>query len=310
MGDDVAMPPKPSIPRDLRLLPFRGSVAVSAGTITWSRLRGHAWRRLLPDVYITADVDLDHRLWCDAALIYVRGVNPGSVRSVAISGLSALYLMGIDHLTRDAPVEVTVPPEVRLSAVASRLRLVRAELSRAEVTEFGRLPTTSPLRTAVDLARRLDRSNAVAALDALTHRRIVKIDDVRRHAASLPGVPWRRRAFGVFDLVEPLTESPMETWLRLVLTDAGLPRPQAQYAVHDSRGRFVGRLDLAYREAKIGIEYEGDHHRERAQFRADIARLNALRAAGWTIIRVTADDVRHPEQIVRQIRALLEASTE
>ena len=35
------------------------------------------------------------------------------------------------------------------------------------------------------------------------------------------------------------------------------------------------------------IEYEGDHHREQPQFRRDIT----LHAAGWTVIRLTDDDV-------------------
>jgi very-short-patch-repair endonuclease len=48
------------------------------------------------------------------------------------------------------------------------------------------------------------------------------------------------------------------------------------------------------------------HHRDRVTFRRDLARLNALRAAGWTILRFTADDVlRHPERVTNQTRAVL-----
>ncbi|MEV7228582.1 DUF559 domain-containing protein [Polymorphospora sp. NPDC051019] len=79
----------------------------------------------------------------------------------------------------------------------------------------------------------------------------------------------------------------------------GLPPPVAQHEVHDHRGRFVGRVDLAYPRWRIAIEYEGDHHRERTQFRRDVARLNDLRACGWLVLRFTADDVlRHPERII------------
>ncbi|WP_234359016.1 endonuclease domain-containing protein [Plantactinospora sp. BC1] len=53
---------------------------------------------------------------------------------------------------------------------------------------------------------------------------------------------------------------------------------------------------------RIAIEYEGDHHRERAHFRQDVARLNDLRAAGWVVLRFTADDVlRHPARVVAQV---------
>jgi very-short-patch-repair endonuclease len=98
----------------------------------------------------------------------------------------------------------------------------------------------------------------------------------------------------------------METRLRLTVVEGGLPRPVAQHRVYDERGRFVGRLDLAYPEWKIGIEYDGDHHRDPAAFRRDLVRLNALRVAGWTILRFTSSDVyRNPERIVAQIRAVL-----
>jgi very-short-patch-repair endonuclease len=107
-------------------------------------------------------------------------------------------------------------------------------------------------------------------------------------------------------LAEPLAESPMETRLRLLLVDAGAPPPTAQHTVRDREGRVVGRVDLAWPELRLAVEYEGDHHRERAQFQRDVARLNALRAAGWTVLRFTADDVlRHPHSTIAQVAAAM-----
>jgi very-short-patch-repair endonuclease len=54
------------------------------------------------------------------------------------------------------------------------------------------------------------------------------------------------------------------------------------------------------------LEYEGDHHRERGQFRRDIARVNALRQAGWLVLRFTADDVlRDPDRVVVLVAAAI-----
>ncbi|MDG4789928.1 DUF559 domain-containing protein [Micromonospora sp. WMMD1102] len=96
----------------------------------------------------------------------------------------------------------------------------------------------------------------------------------------------------------------------LLVVDAGLPPPTAQHEVYDSRGRFVGRVDLAYPGLRIALEYEGHHHRERAHFRQDVSRYNELRAAGWTVLRFTADDVlRHPARLLAQLtQALRERS--
>ena len=80
----------------------------------------------------------------------------------------------------------------------------------------------------------------------------------------------------------------METRLRLVIVDGGLPRPVAQFEVRDAAGRLIGRVDLAYPEWRIAIEYDGDHHRGRVAYRDDQRRANALRVAGWTVLRFTA----------------------
>ncbi|MGC1213548.1 MAG: DUF559 domain-containing protein [Micromonospora sp.] len=107
-------------------------------------------------------------------------------------------------------------------------------------------------------------------------------------------------------MAEPLSESPMETRLRLLLLDAGLGPLTAHHDVLDARGRFVGRVDLAWPALRVAVEYDGDHHRERAHFRQDVARLNALRAAGWLVLRFTADDVlRHPARTVALVTQAL-----
>ena len=100
----------------------------------------------------------------------------------------------------------------------------------------------------------------------------------------------------------------METRLRLLLVLAGLPCPEVQYEVVTPE-KFVARLDLAYPQVRLGIEYDGDHHRRVAVFRRDLARLNALHALGWTVLRFTADDVlRFPGRLVSQVCAAVRTS--
>jgi very-short-patch-repair endonuclease len=94
----------------------------------------------------------------------------------------------------------------------------------------------------------------------------------------------------------------METRLRLLLHDAGAPPPTSQHEARGKDGRLVGRVGLAYPRWRIAIEYEGDHHRERAQFRPDVARADALRDAGWLVLRFTADDLlRNPNGLITHV---------
>ncbi|WP_370584963.1 endonuclease domain-containing protein [Micromonospora sp. ANENR4] len=133
----------------------------------------------------------------------------------------------------------------------------------------------------------------------------MKLPCLRAYAAARsrwPGAPLLRE---VLALAEPLSESPMETRLRLLLLDAGLGPLVAQHEVR-AGGRFVARVDLAWPALRLAVEYDGDHHRERAHFRRDVARLNALRAAGWVVLRFTADDVlRRPDATVALVRQAL-----
>ena len=299
------MPSSVSVPRDLRLLPFRGSAAVASGLLTWGQLRGPRWRRLLPDVYVAADVEVDHRLLCGAALVFAR--RAAGTGLLAVSGSSALMCWGIDVLPpRTQSVELTVPSALRLDSRPGALRLVRSILRAHEVATFGTLTLTSPARTAFDVVRRCGRIDGTVALDGMLQKRLLPVQALLDHTLEVAGRPGSRLFADAVALSEPLSESPMETRCRLALVDGGLPRPVAQYVVRDPAGRFVARLDLAYPSHRVGIEYEGDYHRERAAFRRDIERINMLTALDWIVVRATADDIyRNPDQLVRRINDLL-----
>jgi hypothetical protein len=215
----------------------------------------------------------------------------------------------VDLLAADAPVSVVVPRS-RRTRPDPRIATHYTTLNRDDVTMLERIPLTSPERTTFDLGRSGSRVTALIAVDAMLGRQIVKVEAIEALAQERcrwPGVPLLNE---VLLLAEPLAESPMESRLRLLLLDAGLPPATAQHEVRDSRGHFIGRVDLAWPDLRLAVEYQGDHHRERGQFRRDVARLNALRDAGWTVLRFAADDLlRDPGRTVRSVAAAMRALT-
>ncbi|MFV2022204.1 DUF559 domain-containing protein [Micromonospora sp. LOL_023] len=305
------MPRAAKIPRELSFAPFSGSRAVAAGLITKRMLTGPAWRRLLPDVFVhvaSFEPD-DHRMWCEAVALKLPSGG-------AISGLSAAYLWGVDLLPRRSPVHVTLPRSARPTP-QPRIAVSHIALDPTDTVSFSGMPLTTEVRTAFDLGRLLPRADALAALDAMLRHRLVRREALSHYLAGHTGARGAPQLRELVALAEPLAESPMESRLRLLLHDAGLPRPTAQYEVRvlpqralprpaargASRGRFVARVDLAYPQWRIAMEYEGDHHRERGTFRRDVSRYNALRAAGWLVLRFTADHVlRQNRQLVQEVR--------
>jgi hypothetical protein len=164
-------------------------------------------------------------------------------------------------------------------------------LADDEITVLRDVPVTTPARTALDLARRYPTERAVAAIDALanaTRLKPTEIDELVQRYRGHRGVALARKTLA---LVDSGAESPRETWLRLLLIRAGFPSPTTQFVVRDEYGQPIARLDLAWPDLKIAIEYEGDHHRtDRRQFNRDIRRTDSLIELGWIVIRVTAED--------------------
>jgi very-short-patch-repair endonuclease len=110
----------------------------------------------------------------------------------------------------------------------------------------------------------------------------------------------------VLPVADPRAESPMESVLRWLLHEAGLPAPDLQFVVRDSSGTGLGRADLAWPDRKVLVEFDGDVHRQRDVFVKDTRRQNRLIAAGWTVLRFTSADVLgRPEEVVAEIRSAL-----
>ena len=112
-----------------------------------------------------------------------------------------------------------------------------------------------------------------------------------------------RRLPTTLSLVDGGAESPKETWLRLLLIDAGFPSPTTQIAVIGRSGK-VAWIDMGWEAWRLGVEYDGDHHRtDRRQYVKDQRRLRMLEAMGWTVIRVIAED--RPGDVVARVNAAL-----
>jgi hypothetical protein len=290
------VPRSPQQPAELlSALPFLGWWAVDEGLLTVDQLRSSAWRRVFRGVYVHREVPDSHELRARAACVLL----PRAV----VSGRSAAVLWDVDLAGTDDEVEVTLPPgfhAVRVPGVRAR----RAAMPRKQRTVLRGTPVTTPEATAVRLAGLLPGDEAVVAVDRIVATRSARLDDVRALASAATG-RGAARARRACALADGLAGSPQETRVRLLLQRSGLPRPVAQHQVLDDRGRFVARVDFAWPEHRLAVEYDGQWHGDPAQFAKDRQRLNRLAAAGWRVLFVTAADLRDPERLLARIAAAL-----
>jgi len=280
-----------------RLLPgvFIGSHAIAAGLISKRQLRSLGYRRLVHGVYADPSLQVDHQLRSRAVALLLPG-------GAAIGGHSAAAWHGAPFAAVTDPVTVVGPADL----VWAGPRGVRVHRSQGVVPiarDDDGVPVTSPLRTAWDVAALEPLATAVAALDAMVKSEAVCIPDLLTMCAAGTGrwgVTRVRRAVG---LVDARAESPPESRVRVALVMAGLA-PVPQYEVR-SLGQVLGRVDLAFPEARVAVEYEGAYHFEDGQIVRDDARYARLRAAGWTVIRLSSADLRDLDAVVARIRAAL-----
>lgn len=225
------------------------------------------------------------------------------------SHLSAAALWGIavplvDR--EDHRVDVIVPGAGRAESRADR-RIHRLELAEDERTTRLGQPVTTPARTWRDLAGVLEPPSLLAVTDQLV-RDPAERQRLREQLARRPRGRGCARARTTIELADSRAESPMESVVRWLFHDGGLPAPELQYVVRDAAGVFLARADFAWPRQRVLVEFDGDLHRERDVFVKDLRRQNGVMGVGWTMLRYSsADALGRGDEMVAEVRRALRA---
>ncbi|WP_182523544.1 type IV toxin-antitoxin system AbiEi family antitoxin domain-containing protein [Nocardioides dongkuii] len=175
---------------------------------------------------------------------------------------------------------------------------------------------TAPERTAMDTASIVGRDPAVAVLDWYLHQGLVTPEGLdHRLRSGMKSWPNSLHLYRVIQLADGRSESVGETRTRLMLHDHGIPEPVLQYVVRGPAGEVAGRVDFAWPELGVILEFDGAQKYlalrrpgesvEEAVLR-EKAREDLLRElTGFRVIRITWADLEHPERTVERIRRAL-----
>ena len=216
-------------------------------------------------------------------------------------------------------------PEIVVGVFAPQRPLRRAGIRGVKVSpRLGHVHThrglrmTTPATTWAMLARELSVRELVSLGDSIVRvprnergtlqfdKRLATIEQLERavDAGRRVGVAKLREAVG---LIRVGSASPLETEFRLDATAAGLPDPELDVEIRDGDARLLGITEVVYREQKVAVEIEGDHHRvDRAQWNRDIDKYAAYAAEGWEVVRLTSTHIRGPRaRGVAMVRAAL-----
>lgn len=271
--------------------PFIGSRAVRRGALT-RRTLARDYRPIFRDVYLARGVELTAQLRAQAAWLE---------SGAPLCGLSAAALFGTRWLDSQQPAEI-----LRANRRSPAGMIVRSwVVCPDELCVVEGITLTTPARTAFDIGRIHPAHQAIPILDALLNATRIKPADIAAVADSHGGVRGAARLRALLDLVDGGAESPQESRLRLLLVRAGLPPPETQIEFRTLRIR----VDMGWTQWKLAVEYDGiQHWTDRSQRSWDIDRIALLEAAGWTVVRVSAEMLSRPQVIIDRVRAKLRAA--
>lgn len=229
-------------------------------------------------------------------------------QSAVISHQSAALLWG-------APL-LALPPKVHLSLLTSD-KSQHAQASfhnrRPQAFEQARqlvgVRVTDPGTTLLDCLRQGSVQECLAIADYFLFQRLIERDDLTQQLARMHGA-GAAKARVVAQLASALSESPLESFARLRLYQAGLDLGVQQLPLRTSAGRSY-RADFAWPQLKVLLEVDGLHKYFGAyrpveeQIRQDFLRQRELEQEGWTVVRATWEDLeRRPQAVMARLRAL------
>ena len=187
----------------------------------------------------------------------------------------------------------------------------------AGVRTFKGMPLASPASAWAMLASTLEVRELIIIGDALVQiprdergrqqpERVLATIAQLRAAADAGPRPGRPKLLAALEHIRVGSSSPLETEYRIDAASAGLPDAHLDVQINDERGRRIGISEFVYPDHRVIVEVEGDHHRtSRAQWRRDIAKYEAYKAAGWDVVRVTSSHIRGSYEAVLIVGAAL-----
>jgi len=222
-----------------------------------------------------------------------RGLPPAAVLTHHTAAM--LYGFGVvraNSLHVTLPAGTTLPQRRGIAAHGTVLPFT-------EVRDVLGLRCLAPARCAVDLARQLDRLDALAVLDAALRVGACTPDELEDEVARHDGLRGVRQARELVRLADPRARCRQESHLRLILHDGLLPAPEPQLAVLDDRGQVHCRIDLGYTVQRVGVVYDSGST-------LDQPRHNWLETRGWRLRYFTDEDLyRDPDGLVLTVRSAL-----
>lgn len=234
----------------------------------------------------------------------------------AASGATAAELFGIrlpHRATRAGRAAVHLDVEDGSTPRRTPLLVIHRRVSARTLRLHG-ATMVEPLVALQQIAGRLTHEELVVALDSLVADRFgtvtrLELDEVRRWVEQARGHGAARLRAAADDARERVW-STRETHMHLLLRRHGQPPPVLNHQVLDPVTGTAYFVDLAYPRERIAIEYDGvEHLTDADRVKRDHRKSAVLHAEGWTVLRVYAEDLHDPTDLLARLAHAFRTAT-
>jgi very-short-patch-repair endonuclease len=232
-------------------------------------------------------------------LAAVLGGGPGAV----LSHESAAELWEL-QLGEGRRIDVTAP----MRGDRPGIRFHRGVLEAGEITTRKGIPVTTPERTIVDVASRLDADRLERVIRKAEYEHLTTAASLTSCLSAHEGrrgMKTLRKALADADDAKGITRSTLERRFLLFLRKHRLPMPQLNKSMKLG-GQWI-EADCLWPEQRVIIELDSrGAHENRYAFESDRARDLKLQAAGWRTARVTWRRLHdHEDALAADVHKLL-----
>jgi hypothetical protein len=223
-----------------------------------------------------------------------------------VSHASAGMLHGLPSLRPGAvparPI-LAVPSHGR---IRTGIHVRLATIPEEDIDVVDGVPCTGLARTALDMSRFRPLHESLVVMDAVAAREGVAA--LRSSFDRMVGRYGMKGLAEAIALADPRAESPLESASRGYLHEVHLPLPELQAWIRGADARSY-RVDFLWRDRRVVGEADGwAKYTDLRDLREEKRREDALRSAGFSVVRWTSDELwRTPDTVMARIRRALTA---
>ena len=184
-----------------------------------------------------------------------------------------------------------------------------------DVVELNGLEVMSPTRLALEATTLGTSESGLVVVNDLLHRCLTTKAELLARYALMERWPYTLRTTLVLQWADRRIETVGESRTWHLIRRSALPVPEPQYVVRDAWGREVARVDFAWPEFGVFLEFDGKVKYEKLLLPGQSAsqvvvaekRREELvcRLTGWRCVRVVWDDLARPAATQQLIRDAL-----